>query len=130
MNFEELISRCISKMSEEKLTNRDVAQRANISESTVSRTLASRGANATAATITAICDALGVQPEVERYEIIDRTATRDEIYLARIDDFKAVIQSKSRWNRALFIVCLVLVAFLLTVLAVDLLNPTVGWIRA
>ena len=130
MNFEELISRCISKMSEEKLTNRDVAQRANISESTVSRTLASRGANATAATITAICDALGVQPEVERYEIIDRTATRDEIYLARIDDLKAVIQSKSRWNRALFIVCLVLVAFLLTVLAVDLLNPTVGWIRA
>ena len=130
MNFEELISRCISKMSEEKLTNRDVAQRANISESTVSRTLASRGANATAATITAICDALGVRPEVERYEIIERTATRDEIYLARIDDLKAVIQSKSRWNRALFIVCLVLVAFLLTVLAVDLLNPTVGWIRA
>lgn len=130
MDFEDLISRCIAKMGEEKLTNRDIAQRANISESTVSRTLASRGANATAATITAICGALGVQPEVERYEIIERTATRDEIYLARIDDLKAVIQSKNRWNRALFIVCLVLVAFLLTVLAVDLLNPTVGWIRA
>ena len=130
MDFEELISRCIAKMGEENLTNRDVAQLAKISESTVSRTLASRGANATAATITAICGALGVRPEAERYEIVERTAARDEIYLARIDDLKAVIQSKSRWNRALFIVCLVLVAFLLTVLAVDLLNPTVGWIRA
>ena len=130
MDFEDLISRCIAKMGEEKLTNRDIAQRANISESTVSRTLASHGANATAATITAICGALGVRPDVERYEIIERTATRDEIYLARIDDLKAVIQSKNRWNRALFIVCLVLVAFLLTVLAVDLLNPAVGWIRA
>lgn len=130
MDFEDLISRCISKMGEENLTNRDVAQLAKISESTVSRTLASHGSNATAATITAICSALGVRPDVERYEIIERTATRDEVYLARIDDLKAVIQSKNRWIRALFIVCLVLVAFLLTVLAVDLLNPSVGWIRA
>ena len=130
MNFEELISRCISKMSEEKLTNRDVAQRANISESTVSRTLASRGANATAATITAICDALGVQPDTERYEVVERSATKDEVFFARIDDLKSTIAVKDKWIRALFIVCVVLVGFLLTVLAVDLLNPAIGWIRA
>lgn len=130
MDFDELISRCIAKMSEGNLTNRDVAQLAKISESTVSRTLASRGANATAATITAICDALGVQPEAERYEIVERMATRDEIYLARIDDLKSTIAVKDKWIRALFITCAVLVGFLLTVLAVDLLNPAVGWIRA
>ena len=130
MDFEELISRCISKMSEEKLTNRDVAQRAKISESTVSRTLASRGANATAATITAICDALGVQPEAERYVIAERSATKDEVFFARIDDLKSTIAVKDKWIRALFITCAVLVGFLLTVLAVDLLNPAVGWIRA
>ena len=130
MDFDELISRCISKMGEENLTNRDVAQLAKISESTVSRTLASHGANATAATITAICGALGVRPEAERYEIIERTATRDEIYLARIDDLKSTIAAKDKWIRALFIVCVALVGFLLTVLAVDLLNPAIGWIRA
>ena len=130
MDFEKLISRCISKMDAENLTNRDVAQLAKISETTVSRTLSSRGANATVATITAICDALGVSDEVAQYQVVERSATKDEVYLARIDDLKAVIRSKNQWIKALFVTCLCLTAFILILFAVDLLNPSVGWFRA
>lgn len=129
MDFERLISRCISKMEAENLTNRDVAQLAQISESTVSRVLSTRGAVASTATITAICSALGVE-EVAQYEIIEPRSKCDISNQARIDDLKAVIRNKEHWIRILAIACAVLVAFILVFFAVDMLNPSVGWIRA
>ena len=48
MDFDKLIFRCIDKMEAENLTNKDVARLAQISESTVSRVLATRGAAASA----------------------------------------------------------------------------------
>lgn len=138
MDFERLITRCIAKMEEENLTNRDVAQLAQISESTVSRVLSSRGAVASTSTITAICSALGVE-EVARYEVVspvDKCAKCGKCLScearnqARIDDLKAVNHNKERWIRTLAIACAVLVAFVLVFFAVDMLNPTVGWIRA
>lgn len=129
MDFEALISRCIAKMEAEKLTNRDVAQLAQISESTVSRVLSSRGAVASTATITAICTALGVTAEPAQYEIVERSATMDEVYEARIDDLKRTIAQKETWNKRLFVVCLCLTAFVLALFAIDVLNPTVGWFR-
>lgn len=130
MDFETLISRCISKMDAENLTNRDVAQLAKISEATVSRTLASRGANATAATITAICDALNIVPETAQYEVVERSLSKDEIYEARIEDFKQRAEKEAREKRVIFFAFLVAVAFIFTLFAVDLLNPNVGWFRA
>lgn len=128
MDFEKLIARCIAKMEEENLTNRDVAQIAKISESTVSRTLSSRGANATAATITAICDALGVE-EIARYEVVEPPRSKDSIYEARIEDFKQRAEKEAREKRIIFIAFCVAVAFIFTLFAVDLLNPSVGWFR-
>lgn len=130
MDFEKLIFRCIDKMEAENLTNRDVARLAQISESTVSRVLASRGATASAATIKSICDALNVSSDVSAYEIVERSVPVDEIYLARIADLKAMIQSKNRWIKALFVVCLCLTVFILVLFAIDLLNPSVGWFRS
>lgn len=129
MDFDALISRCIAKMEAEKLTNRDVAQLAQISESTVSRILATKGAVASTSTLAAICDALGVTAETAQYEIVERSASKDEVYEARIADLKAVNRNKDQWIKALFIVCLCLTAFILTLFAVDLLNPSVGWFR-
>lgn len=130
MDFEKLIARCIDKMAEENLTNKDVAQLAQISEATVSRVLSTRGAVSSTATIAAICDALGVSEDVARYEVIEGPTKCDISNQARIDDLKAVIRNKDQWIKALFIVCLCLVAFILTLFAVDLLNPNVGWFRA
>lgn len=129
MDFEALISRCIAKMEAEKLTNRDVAQLAQVSESTVSRVLSSRGAVSSTAAISAICNALGVTAEPAQYEIIERERSKDEVYEARIADLKSVNHNKDQWIKALFIVCLCLTAFILTLFAADLLNPTAGWFR-
>lgn len=138
MDFEKLITRCIDKMSEENLTNKDVAHLAQISEATVSRVLSTRGAFASTATITAICDALGIE-DVARYENVSppdkcvkcgtciKCEARNQ---ARIDDLKAVGQNKERWICALAIACAALVAFILVFFAVDMLSPAVGWIRA
>lgn len=130
MDFEKLICQCIEKMNAENLTNRDVAQLAKISEATVSRTLSSRGANATVATITAVCDALGVEDDSEQYEIVSRERSKDEIYEARIEDFKHRAEKEAREKRIIFFAFLVAVAFIFTLFAVDLLNPSVGWFRA
>ena len=111
------------------MTNKDLAQLAQISESTVSRVLASKGSNASAATITAICDALGVGAEAAQYAGGVCERTKDELYEARIDDLQRAIARKERWNKRLFVVCVCLTAFRLLLFAVDILNPNIGWFR-
>lgn len=60
----------------------------------------------------------------------------EQVYLARIDDWrqrvedqKAALARSRRECHALLIFIAVIVAFVCTMLAVDILNPTVGWIR-
>lgn len=125
-----LIDRCIAIMQDKNMTNKDLAQLAQISESTVSRVLASKGSNASAATITAICDALGVGAEAAQYAGGVCERTKDELYEARIDDLQRAIARKERWNKRLFVVCVCLTAFILLLFAVDILNPNIGWFRS
>ena len=124
-----LIDRCIAIMQDKNMTNKDLAQLAQISEPTVSRVLASKGSNASAATITAICDALGVGAEAAQYAGGVCERTKDELYEARIDDLQRAIARKERWNKRLFVVCVCLTAFILLLFAVDILNPNIGWFR-
>ena len=124
-----LIDRCIAIMQDKNMTNKDLAQLAQISESTVSRVLASKGSNASAATITVICDALGVGAEAAQYAGGVCERTKDELYEARIDDLQRAIARKERWNKRLFVVCVCLTAFILLLFAVDILNPNIGWFR-
>lgn len=124
-----LIDRCIAIMQDKNMTNKDLAQLAQISESTVSRVLASKGSNASAATITAICDALGVGAEAAQYAGGVCERTKDELYEARIDDLQRAIARKEHWNKRLFVVCVCLTAFILLLFAVDILNPNIGWFR-
>ena len=130
MDFEKLIDRCMRTIDDRNLTNRDVARLADISESTVSRVLASRGRNASMATIVAICDGLGLEEETVQYDVSPNDMTAIEhIYLARIDDLKKSIAQKDRWIKGLFAICLSMVIIMVALLAVDLLVPTVGWFR-
>ena len=124
-----LIDRCIAIMQDKSMTNKELAQLAQISESTVSRVLASKGSNASAATITAICDALGVGADAAQYAGGVCERTKDELYEARIDDLQRAIARKERWNKRLFVVCVCLTAFILLLFAVDILNPNIGWFR-
>lgn len=111
------------------MTNKELAQLAQISESTVSRVLASKGSNTSAATITAICDVLGVGADAAQYAGGVCERTKDELYEARIDDLQRAIARKERWNKRLFVVCICLTAFILLLFAVDILNPNIGWFR-
>ena len=111
------------------MTNKELAQLAQISESTVSRVLASKGSNTSAATITAICDALGVGADAAQHAGGMCEHTKGELYEARIDDLQRAIARKERWNKRLFVVCVCLTAFILLLFAVDILNPNIGWFR-
>ena len=105
MDFEKLIDRCMRTIDDRNLTNRDVARLADISEATVSRVLATRGRNASMSTIIAICDGLGIEEETIQYDISPNDVTSlEHVYLS-------------------------LIVFIVIVLAVDLLIPTVGWFR-
>lgn len=124
-----LIDRCIAIMQDKNMTNKELAQLAQISESTVSRVLASKGSNTSAATITAICDALGVGADAAQHAGGMCEHTKGELYEARIDDLQRAIARKERWNKRLFVVCVCLTAFILLLFAVDILSPNIGWFR-
>lgn len=124
-----LIDRCIAIMQDKNMTNKELAQLAQISESTVSRVLASKGSNTSAATITAICDALGVGADAAQHAGGMCAHTKGELYEARIDDLQRAIARKERWNKRLFVVCVCLTAFILLLFAVDILSPNIGWFR-
>ena len=116
-------------MEEENITNKDLAHLAQISESTVSRVLSSKGSNASASTIAAICDALGVGADAAHHAGGTCERTKGELYETRIDDLQRAIARKERWNKRFFVLCVCLTAFILLLFAVDILTPNIGWFQ-
>lgn len=130
MNSEKIINRCIEEMNTRNLTNKDVSRIANISEATVSRALSSKGQNVSVATLDAICAALSIELGGGAYTVEPEQTNIAEVYDARIADLKQIIAVKDRWLKVMFIALAVLVGFILTVLAIDIANPSVGWFRS
>ena len=140
------------------MTNRDVARLADISESTVSRMLASDGRNVGATTLEAICQALQVDedPGAEQTETAaadspaepaaDSDASEsavtveyipvgvssedmERIYERRVEDLRRQVDSKERWLRITVFICVFLSGALLLLLLLDFLLPSIGWFR-
>ena len=131
MNFDIVIDRCREEMNSKNLTIRDVAKLSKISEPTLYRMMNAEGQNLSVATLEAVCTALNVDVYTGTFEIKEELPSEMvAVYLARIDDLKHVIANKDKWIRWLFIACVSITAFVLIMLAVDLLNPNVGWVRA
>lgn len=159
MDVSALITQCKQAMEDKRMTNRDVARLADISESTVSRMLASDGRNVGAATLEAICQALQVDedPGVEQTETTaaespaepaaDSDASEsagtveyipvgvssedmERIYERRVEDLRRQVDSKERWLRITVFICVFLAGALLLLLLVDFLLPSIGWFRA
>lgn len=129
MNFDRLIEQCIAEMTDKNLTNKEVARMAEISEATVSRALNHGGQNTTVATLSAICDALGIELDGGAYTAEPIQANVAEIYEARIHDLKQSLAYKNKWIKTLAVALFAVVGFILVVLAIDLANPNVGWFR-
>lgn len=157
MDVSALITQCKQAMEDKRMTNRDVARLADISESTVSRMLASDGRNVGATTLEAICQALQVDedPGAEQTETAaEEDATEpaaappveaagtveylpvglsheemERIYERRVEDLRRQVDSKERWLRITVFICVFLAGALLLLLLVDFLLPSIGWFR-
>ena len=158
MDVSALITQCKQAMEDKRMTNRDVARLADISESTVSRMLASDGRNVGATTLEAICQALQVDedPGAEQTETAaadspaepaaDSDASEsagtveyipvgvssedmERIYERRVEDLRRQVDSKERWLRITVFICVFLSGALLLLLLLDFLLPSIGWFR-
>ena len=112
------------------MTNRELAKLAQISEATVSRVLSTKGANASAATITAICGALDVRVEASSYEVVEPAPSIIDGYTECILSLRQQLKKEAREKRVLFFAFIGVVLFVFILFAVDLTNPTVGWFRS
>ena len=153
MDVSALITQCKQAMEDKRMTNRDVARLADISESTVSRMLASDGRNVGATTLEAICQALQVDedPGAEQTETAAEPAAdsdaaesagtveyipvgvssedMERIYERRVEDLRRQVDSKERWLRITVFICVFLSGALLLLLLLDFLLPSIGWFR-
>ena len=89
------------------------------------------GQNVSIATLEAVCTALNVDVYTGSFEIKEeQPSDKESVYLARIQDLKSTISEKDMWIKRLSLAIAIIIAFLLTFLAIDFLNPNVGWVRA
>lgn len=131
MNFDIIIERCREEMNNKNLTIRDVAKLSNISAPTIYRIMNADGQNMSVATLEAVCTALNVDVYTGSFEIKEeQPSDKEAVYLARIQDLKSTISEKDKWIKRLSLAIAIIIAFLLTFLAIDFLNPNVGWVRA
>lgn len=133
MNFDIIIDRCKEEMNTKNLTIRDVAKLSKISEPTIYRMMNAEGQNMSVATLEAVCTALNVDVYTGTFEVKEGPPydyEKEAVYQARIRDLKLAIAEKDMWIKRLFVAIAIIIAFLLMFLAIDFLNPNVGWVRA
>lgn len=131
MNFDIIIDRCKEEMNSKNLTIRDVAKLSKISEPTLYRIMNAEGQNMSVATLEAVCTALNVEVYTGTFEVKEeQPSAMEAAYQARIRDLKIAIAEKDKWIKRLFVCAAIIIAFLLMFLAIDFLNPNVGWVRA
>lgn len=131
MNFDIVIDRCREEMNNKNLTIRDVAKLSNISAPTIYRIMNADGQNMSVATLEAVCTALNVDVYTGTFEVKEeQPPAMEAAYQARIRDLKIAIAEKDKWIKRLFVCAAIIIAFLLMFLAIDFLNPNVGWVRA
>lgn len=122
------IDRLRTKMHEMSLTTARLADAASVSEMTVKRALA--GQPLAEATVELLAAALettmrwlyGDDSGEEQEELI-------KVYQRRVIDLKITCERTRRNLRIAVIVALSLMAFICLAMAVDILVPTIGWVR-
>ncbi len=106
------------------LTAKEIAQRADVSESTFSRILSGETSDPSFATVARLVSAMGGSLDLIA-GISRETNYRDEL----IDQCRSDIAHERTQFRRTFIFSCAVVAFLLLFLAADVLLPNAGWIR-
>ena len=115
------------------LTNRELSDLSGVPLGTVNHIMSHDTANPGIDTVLALCAALGTTVDTI-LGISSPGAAADhrliESYKQRIDDKVSAMRYRSRWIRALFILCLLQFLFIITWLIIDILSPNIGWLQS
>ena len=114
------------------LTNRELSDLSGVPLGTVNHIMSHDTANPGIDTVLSLCSALGTTVDTI-LGISSPGAAADQrlidSYEQRIDDKIRAMRSRSRWIRALFIICLCQFLFIIIWLIIDVLSPTIGWLQ-
>ena len=115
------------------LTNRELSDLSGVPLGTVNHIMSHDTANPGIDTVLALCSALGTTVDT-LLGISPPGAAADqrliESYEHRLDDKVSAMRYRSRWIRALFILCLCQFLFIIIWLIIDILNPNIGWLQS
>ena len=120
------------------LSIQQLADMCKISASTVSRTLAGK-TEPTDFTIISMEDALGITDKpvgdaimehVASDPILERYLNMQEMRIIRLRaHYNMLLAEKNRWIRRLFLLCIGFVVIIIIILAIDMMQSDIGWIR-
>ena len=113
---------------QKKMTNQELADLSGVPLGTINRIMAGQTDNPSFQTVCDITRALGgsldkiagLNPEGEREKPVSTEITAL---------YREVLKSKDKWIHRLFVVCCVLIVYVLVLLVFDLANPNIGFFR-
>lgn len=122
------------------MTNQQIADASGVPKSTVDRVLRKDTENPTMKVILDIARAVGyefgtpaavqVTPPDQDSQYVRHIITMYEDRLAAMErSYNLVTAEKNRWIKILAVLVAILGVGVVTILLIDILNPTVGWIR-
>jgi transcriptional regulator with XRE-family HTH domain len=125
-----------------KLTNAKIASMSGISESTISRMMNGEGKSVDLASVLKVVvalegsldDACGItnkeQSESELREFYkDMILDITNDHKNHVEMLKETIKEKRMWIKRLFIICCILLGFVILQWTADALTPNIGWLR-
>ena len=113
-----------------KLTNQQLSDLSGVPIGTINRIMAGQTDNPSFQTVCDIVMAMG--GSLDEVAGIQSKETPAENSLPSKDIlalYQSMLSSKDMWLRRLFVTCCVLAAFILCVLAYDLMNPMIGYFQ-
>lgn len=136
--MEKRIERIIQAKQEQGLSVQQLADMSTLSASTISRTLSGKTAP-TEFTIRKLEESLGILSAASEEPIL-KQAENDPMlkhYILMWEDricrmrahYNMLLAEKNRWIRLSFALNIILVVFICSVLAFDVLHPDIGWIK-
>lgn len=138
MDLKERIERINETRKKHGLSIQQLADMCKISASTVSRTIAGK-TEPTDFTIIAMEDALGITDKpvgdaiMERVAsdpILERYLNMQEMRIVRLRaHYNMLLAEKNRWIRRLFFLCIGFVVIIIVILAIDMMQSDIGWMR-
>lgn len=135
MNVQDIIAGIVAQKEIRGLTNQQIADAAQLSKTTVDRTLRNDAdSSPTLQTILAIADVVGCEVGTLDDDTLTLERQRmDDVFDARIRRIEArytqMLKMQNRWLRFAVILCLCLTVFIIVMLLYDVMHPDIGWIR-